>query len=249
MEDKGGTMKKLVLTFLVAVVLLAGLTQPLAAKGDKIRIGVLRFTNETSASWWNSQVGRELSDMLAAELVSTRAFSVLERKEIDAVLGEQDLSASDRVSAKTKVRMKELKGAQYLIAGTVSAYEENVKGGGAGIRVGPVSLGGSKEKAYIAVDVKLIDTETGEIVDARTIEATAKGSALSAGLSIRNFSLDGGAYNKTPAGKAIRACILYVAEYLECSMVKGEDDECMEKWDEMDDKRKEKTKDAIDMDD
>ncbi|MCX6558000.1 MAG: CsgG/HfaB family protein [Candidatus Aminicenantes bacterium] len=242
-------MKKFMLTFLAAAILLAGLTQPLAAKGDKIRIGVLRFTNDTRASWWNSQVGNELSDMLAAELVSTRSFSVLERKELDAVLGEQDLSASDRVSEATKVKLKQLKGAQYLIAGTVSAYEENVKGGGAGIRLGPVSLGGSKEKAYIAVDVKVVDTETGEIVDARTIEATAKGSALSAGLSIRNFSFEGGGYNKTPAGKAIRACILYVAEYLECSMVRGTDDECMEKWDEMDSKRKEKTKDAIDLDD
>jgi len=241
-------MKKLVLTFLLAALLLTGLTQPLAA-GDKIRIGVLRFTNDTKASWWNSQVGNELSDMLAAELVSTRAFTVLERKELDAVLGEQDLSATDRVSEATKVKMKQLKGAQYLIAGTVSAYEEHVKGGGAGVRLGPVSLGGSKEKAYIAVDVKVVDSETGEIVDARTIEATAKGSALSAGLSIRNFSLEGVGYDKTPAGKAIRACILYIAEYLECSMVMGEDDECMEKWDEMDSKRKEKTKDAIDLDD
>jgi curli biogenesis system outer membrane secretion channel CsgG len=242
-------MKKLMLTFLAAAILLTGLTQPLTAKGDKIRIGVLRFTNQTSASWWNSQVANELSDMLAAELVSTKAFSVLERKEIDAVLGEQDLSASDRVSAKTKVKMKKLKGAQYLIAGTVSAYEENIKGTGGNVRLGPVSLGGSKEKAYIAVDVKLVDTETGEIVDARTIEATAKGKALSAGLSLRNFSVGGGDYEKTPAGKAIRACILYIAEYLECSMVKGEDDDCMEKWDEMDSKRKEKTKDAIDLDD
>ena len=237
------------LTFLAATILLAGLTQPLSAKGDKIRIGVLRFTNQTSASWWNSQVSNELSDMLAAELVSTKAFSVLERKEIDAVLGEQDLSASGRVSSKTKVKMKKLKGAQYLIAGTVSAYEENVKGAGGNVRLGPISLGGSKEKAYIAVDVKLVDTETGEIVDARTIEANAKGKALSGGLSLRNFSVGGGGYEKTPAGKAIRACILYIAEYLECSMVKGKDDDCMGKWDEMDSKRKEKTKDAIDLDD
>jgi curli biogenesis system outer membrane secretion channel CsgG len=242
-------MKKIMLTFLAAAILLAGLTQPLDAKGDKIRIGVLRFTNQTAAGWWNSNVASELSDMLASELVSTKAFSVLERKEIDAVLGEQDLSASDRVSAKTKVKMKQLKGAQYLIAGTVSAYEEGVKGAGAGVRVGPVSLGGSKEKAYIAVDMKVVDTETGEIVDARTIEATAKGKALSAGLSLRNFSLGGGGYEKTPTGKAIRACIVYIAEYLECSMVKGEDDECMEEWDERDSRRKEKTKDAIDLDD
>jgi curli biogenesis system outer membrane secretion channel CsgG len=241
-------MKKSLLAIFVLALLLTLVAQPLAAKEDKIRVGVLRFTNQTAAGWWSGSVASELQDMLASELVSTRAFTVLERKEIDAVLGEQDLSASDRVSEKTKVQMKKIKGAQYLIAGTVSAFEENTAGKKAGVRFKGLSLGGGKDKAYIAVDMKVIDTETGEIVDARTIEASAKGSALGAGLSIRNFSVGGESYKKTPTGKAIRACILYIAEYLECSMVKGEDDDCMEKWNEMDDKRKEKTKDAIDLD-
>jgi curli biogenesis system outer membrane secretion channel CsgG len=241
-------MKKLLLTFLAAAILRTGLTQPLAAKGDKIRIGVLRFTNQTSAGWWCGSVATELQDMLASELVSTNAFSVLERKEIDAVMGEQELSASGRVSNKTKVQMKKLKGAQYLIAGTVSAFEADVAGKKGGIAFKGLSLGGGKDKAYIAVDMKVIDSETGEIVDARTIEANAKGSALSAGLSLRNFSVGGESYKKTPTGKAIRACIVYIAEYLECSMVKGKDDNCMEKWNEMDSKRKEKTKNSIDLD-
>jgi len=240
-------MKKLLLSFLALTLLLTLVAQPLAAK-DKIRLGVLRFTNQTAAGWWSGSVASDLQDMLASELVSTKAFSVLERKEIDAVLGEQDLSASGRVSNKTKVQMKKLKGAQYLVAATVSAYEENTSGKKGGVRFKGLSLGGGKDKAYIAVDMKVIDTETGEIVDARTIEATAKGSALGAGLSIRNFSIGGESYKKTPTGKAIRACILYIAEYLECSLVEGEDADCMDKWNEMDDKRKEKTKDAIDLD-
>lgn len=240
-------MKKLLLSFLAVALLVTLFAQPLAAK-DKIRLGVLRFTNQTAAGWWSGSVASELQDMLAAELVSTKAFSVLERKEIDAVLGEQDLSASGRVSNKTKVQMKKLKGAQYLVAATVSAYEENTSGQKGGIRFKGLSLGGGKNKAYIAVDLKVIDTETGEITDARTIEASSKGSALGAGLSLRNFSVGGESYKKTPTGKAIRACILYIAEYLECSMVKGEDDDCMEKFNEMDEKRKEKTKDSISLD-
>jgi curli biogenesis system outer membrane secretion channel CsgG len=90
--------------------------------------------------------------------------------------------------------------------------------------------------------------QSGEIVDARTIEAEAKGSALAAGLSLHNFSASGGGYEKTPTGKAIRACIIYIVEYLECSLVKGKDDSCMKKWDKMESKRKEKTKDSIDID-
>ncbi len=235
-----------VLTIVVIIGFLSAV--PVWSKEDKLRVGVLRFTNQTSAGWWSASVGEELSDMLAAELVENGSFSVLERKELDAVMGEQDLSAGDRIDSKTKVRMKKLKGAQYLIAATVSAFEENTKGAGGGIAFKGISLGGGKDKAYIAVDLKVLDTETGEIVDARTIEAEAKGSALSAGLSIRNFSVNGGAYKKTPAGKAIRACILYMIDYLECSMVKGKDDDCMDEWKERSAKRKKKTKGAIDMD-
>jgi curli biogenesis system outer membrane secretion channel CsgG len=181
-------------------------------------------------------------------MVSTEAFQVLERKELNAVISEQDLGASGRISSATKAKMKKIKGARLLIAGTVSAYEEDTKGVGGGVSLGPVSLGGKKNSAYLAVDVKVIDTDTGEIVDARTIEARAEGSALGAGLSLSNFSIHGGGYEKTPTGKAIRACIVYICEYLECSMTKGKNDDCMDKWREMESKRKSKTKDSIKLD-
>jgi len=73
--------KKIVL--IVAIVLtmtVLGLAQ------EKPRVGVLRFTNQTSAGWWSASVANELSDMLASELRSTKAFQILERKEIDSVL-------------------------------------------------------------------------------------------------------------------------------------------------------------------
>jgi curli biogenesis system outer membrane secretion channel CsgG len=239
-------MKKSMCLYAAAVLMMA----VFAASGiaqEKPRIGVLRFTNHTSAGWWSASVGHELSDMLASELVSTRSFQVLDRKDIDAVLGEQDLGDSGRVSEATKAKLGKIKGAKYLVAATVSAYEEDVKGQGGGVRFKGLSVGGKRDKAYIAVDLKVVDTETGEIVDARTIEAEAKGQALSAGLSLRNFSVGGTDYQKTPTGKAIRACIIYISEYLECSMIQGQDASCMKKWDAMDRKRRERDKGSIDI--
>ncbi|MFH0996956.1 MAG: CsgG/HfaB family protein [Pseudomonadota bacterium] len=107
----------------------------LSMAAEKPRLGVLRFTNHTSAGWWSGSMGSELQDMLAAELASIGAFQVLERKEIDAVLGEQDLGASGRIDSQTKAKMGKIKGARYLVAGTVSAFEEQTSGGGAGISV------------------------------------------------------------------------------------------------------------------
>lgn len=238
-------MKKTALFGLTVFLLAAVLAQ--AGQDEKPRLGVLRFTNTTSAGWWSASVANELSDMLASELSSTKAFVVLERKEIDAVIYEQDFSQTDRVSQATKVKLGKMKGARYLVAGTVSAYEEQTRETGGGVRVGPVSLGGKQEKTYIAVDLKIIDTETGEIVDTRTIEAEAKGTAIGAGLNLRGFSLSGADAQKTPAGKAIRACVIYCAEYLACSMVKGPDAPCMKKWDKMEEKRRERTKGVIDI--
>ncbi|MCP4218694.1 MAG: penicillin-binding protein activator LpoB [bacterium] len=216
---------------------------------EKPRLGVLRFTNNVAGvHWWNNTVASELQDLLISELVSTRAFSVLERKEINSVFSEQELSASGRVSKSTLVKMRRIKGAKYLIAGTVAAFEKSGAKGGK-VRFKGLSVGGKKTKTYIAVDVKVIDSETGEVVDARTIEANAKGKSIGAGLSTRSgFSIAGGKSKKTPTGKAIRACIIYITEYLECSLVDGLDAPCMRKWDKMDRKRRNKTKSSISLD-
>jgi curli biogenesis system outer membrane secretion channel CsgG len=235
-------MKKRML-FVLAILLAASLFS--WAEEEKPRLGVLRFTNHTSAGWWSASVSDELSDMLASELRSTKAFQILERKEIDSVLYEQDLSQSDRISQATKVRMGNMKGAKYLVAGTVSAYEEQTGETGGGVSLGPVSLGGKKDKTYIAVDLKIVDSETGEIVDTRTIEAEAGGLGLGGGLSLGSFSISGSDYQRTPTGKAIRACIIYCSEYLACSLAKGQDAPCMKKWDKMEEKRRERTKGAI----
>jgi len=228
------------------------LTFVLAAFGgteesEKPRMGVLRFTNQTSAGWWSGSVANDLSDMLASELRSTKAFQVLERKEIDAVINEQDFNQTDRVSAETKAKLGKIKGAKYLVAATVSAFEEQTKSTGGGISLGGISLGARKDKTYIGVDLKVIDTETGEIVDTRTIEAEAGGVGLGAGVSIGNFSIQGDDYKRTPTGKALRACIIYISEYLECSMIKGQDASCMKKWNAMEEKRRARTKGTIDI--
>lgn len=239
-------MKKTLFILILILMVLGSST----LQAEKPRVGVLRFTNTVAGNsfWnWNNKVAEELQDMLASELVSTRAFQVLERSEINAVLSEQDLSASGRVSKNTLVKMKRIKGAKYLIAGTVSAFEQSASKGGK-VRFKGLSVGGGKQKTYIAVDLKVVDSETGEIVDARTIEANAKGKSIGAGLSLRNFSVSGNEAKKTPVGKAIRACIVYISDYLTCSLAKEGYPGCMKKWDKMDEKRREKTKSSIDLD-
>jgi curli biogenesis system outer membrane secretion channel CsgG len=233
------------LVFLVLGFILIPLSLTWAA--EKPRIGVLRFTNQTHAGWWSGNMGYELQDMLASELASTKAFQVLERKEINAVIGEQDLGASGRIDPKTRAKIGKIKGAQYLVAGTVSAFEENTSGTGGGIGIMGFSIGGSKGKAYMAVDLKVIDSDTGEIVDNRTIEATSEKTGISLGAHVGFFSGGLKQHEKTPTGKAIRACIIEITEYLECSMTKGKDDPCMQTYMAKEGSRREKTKKSINL--
>ena len=237
-------MKKVV-PLIVICLFLVGAVQAFAA--EKPRIGVLRFTNHTGASWWGYTSGTELQDMLISELASTEAFRVLERQELEKVLSEQKLSESGLVDESTRLRPGKIKVAQYLIAATVSAFQEDTSGSDAGISVYGFHVGGAKKTAYMAVDLKVIDTETGEIVKTRTVEATSEGGGLrfSGSFGILGGSL--GKQEKTPVGKAIRACIIEISEYLECSMTKPGDD-CMKKYSEKEKKRKDKTKKAIKLD-
>ncbi len=232
--------------FAVLVIMLFVAVAPGFA-AEKPRLGVLRFTNNTSAGWWSGTAGRDLQDMLIAELATMDDFTVLERKELDAVINEQNLGASGRIDPQTRAKLGKLKGAQYLVAGTVSAFEHDTSGGGGGISFKGISIGGKKDKAYMAVDLKVIDVNTGEIADVRTVEATAKSGGLKLGLHKGYFAGNLGKYSKTPTGKAIRACIMEIAEYLDCSLVQGKNASCMDDYNAKENRRRNKTKGSIDL--
>jgi curli biogenesis system outer membrane secretion channel CsgG len=237
-------MKKLGITLVIGLLLFSAL--PVLAK-EKPRLGVLRFSNTAHAYWWKSGMGTDLQDMLINELASMGSFRVLERKELGAVIKEQDLGASGRISKSTRSKIGNITGAKYMVAATVSAYEESSKGTGGGISFGGISLGGKQEKAYMAIDLKVIDVETGEIADHRTVEANSTSGGLDVGLSFSGFSGNLGGFEKTPAGKAIRACIMETAEYLDCSLNQGKDASCMADYNAKENRRREKTKSSISL--
>ncbi|MFT5573655.1 MAG: curli biogenesis system outer membrane secretion channel CsgG [Cryomorphaceae bacterium] len=212
----------------------------------KPSMAVLDFRNNTSASWWRTGVGRDLAGMLTNELASGKKFDLVERQKLASVLGEQDLAGSGRVSGSKAAKMGKLVGAQYLVTATVSSYEENVNNTGGGLSFKGVSLGGKNNKAYIAVDLRVVDSTTGQIVETRTVEARSGGLAMSIGINRGGF---GGALaneKKTPAGKAIRAVVAEISNYLECAMVKK--DKCLKKFEAKEQKRRDGLSKGIELD-
>jgi len=238
-------MKKLLLATIVpllAVFLAAGYAE---ARRNKPVLAVAEFKNDTAAYWWRGGTGRDLASMLTNELAAGKKFKMVERKKLDAVLKEQDLGASGRVKASTAAKIGKLTGAKYLVMGTVTSFEENVSGTGGGISFGGISIGGKKKEAYVAVDLRVVNTDTGEVEHFRTVEASSKSGGLSLGIFKGGFGGTLGGEKKTPVGKAIRACVIEIAEYLECVMV--DKDSCVEDYEAKESRRRERTKGSIDL--
>lgn len=213
------------------------------AFAEKPTIGVADFSNDTSAGWWYGGAGRDLAGMLTNELSSTEKFRIVERAKLGPVLEEQDLGASGRVSKSSAAKIGKLTGAKYLVMGTVSAYEEKTQGGGGGISFRGINLGGRKDDAYIAVDLRVVDTTTGEVMYTRTVEARSGSYGIHGGLYRGGFGGNLGKYENTPAGKAIRACLVEISDYLGCVMV--DKDSCMDEYKAKETQRREKTKKSI----
>jgi len=230
----------------ISLALVAISITPAVMAENKPKIGVAEFHNDTAASWWYGGAGNDLSGMLTNELASTEKFRVVERAKLGHVLDEQDLGESGRVSKSSAAKVGKLTGAQYLVMGTVSAFQEHASGGGGGLSFHGYSLGGSKNDAYIAVDLRVVDTTTGEVAFTRTVEAKSTSYGVHGSGYVGGLSGGLGKYENTPTGKAIRACLMEISDYLGCVMV--DKDQCVDDYKAKEAARKQKTKSSIKLD-
>ncbi|MDR3389782.1 MAG: CsgG/HfaB family protein [Rudaea sp.] len=239
-------MKKLVLGVALAMVGAAAAGSAFAAGDGRPVVGVAEFTNQSAAAWWQGGVGWELSGMLSNELSSSGDFRVVERQKMQNVLEEQNLAASGRVASGTGAKIGKLTGAQYLITGTVTAYQENTSSTGGGLSFKGIGLGGKSSEAYLAVDLRVINTTTGDVDFSRTVEGRSKSSGIAVGVSRGSFGGSLAHEENTPTGKAIRAALVEITDYLDCVMVKR--DSCVADYQAKEQKRRQGDKKALKLD-
>jgi len=170
----------------------------------KKRIAVSRF-DDRSGSGYN-HVGIGVSDMLTTALVKSGKFVVIERAEFDKVLEEQKLGQSGVVTPESAPKV----GKALSEFGT----KENTVSGGVSLFGGGIT----KKTARAAVDIRLVNTTTGEVVAAEKEE----GSESTTGLSVRydemDFS-DVSNWDNTDIGKACReavdGCVKLIVDNME----------------------------------
>jgi curli biogenesis system outer membrane secretion channel CsgG len=144
--------------------LLAAVLAPVAQAGDKPRIAVLEFHNKADNQWWWHGGAAAAQDVFVTELVKSGKFTVIERERLAAIMQEKGLTLSGDVSAATAMQIGKLLGVQYMLAGAVTEYGVTDVGGHAP-RIGRLpSLGGSKRTFVAAMNARIFNVNTGEIV-------------------------------------------------------------------------------------
>ena len=198
----------------VVIALIAGSFSSLQAQkqGRKKRIAVFAFDDKSDSnwSWWgNKGVGEGMSDMVTTELVKTGQFSVIERDRLNELLREQDLGASGAVTKESAAQMGKILGVELAVFGAVTEFgyknsKTNVNVPRTGIRVG-------KQSAVAGMDIRIVNTSTGEILTAENVREQK--STLAGGVRIKNLRFDNQqSFDESLVGKVARKAIDRVVE-------------------------------------
>src|SRR3974390_975939 len=146
------------------------------AQGRKKRVAVFDFDYATVQSYSsaafgsNVDVGRGIADLTVKYLVQDGTYSVIERKAMDKILTEQNFSNSDRANPASAAKLGKLLGVDAIIVGSVTQFGNDTKNtnvGGGGGPWGAYGVGGfghKKTKAIVAVDSRIWNIDTAEIM-------------------------------------------------------------------------------------
>jgi curli biogenesis system outer membrane secretion channel CsgG len=174
----------------ILTIFLLSILVPLANAQTKPRVAVMNFdyatVRDVSSSIFGTDVdiGKGITDMLVEKLVNGGVFSVIERKALDTILTEQNLSNSDRFDSNSAAKIGRVLGVDAIITGSITQFGRDDKStnigagavGGISRRFGIGGVGKKESKAVVAITARIINTDTAEILAATTGNGESKRS-------------------------------------------------------------------------
>ncbi|MEM9290889.1 MAG: CsgG/HfaB family protein [Acidobacteriota bacterium] len=154
-----------ILSIATALLMLVGVFAAMPADAnEKPRIAVLEFVNKAENTWWYNSGGAAAQDVFVTELVKSGKFRVIDRERLSALMREKNLSLNGDIDPATAVRAGKLLGVEYFLTGAVTEYgrtESSARGG----RIGSVGGFSAGRTSFVAaLNARIIDSETGEIL-------------------------------------------------------------------------------------
>ncbi len=166
-----------------------------------------------------------LRDMLTTAMVQSKRYRVLDRQNLGSLQKEMALGSSGYTDS-TGVKKGKIKGADLLVMGAITGWEPGTSGAGGGAGGGMFgkagalfgAIRGGYKKSSMAMDIRIVDTHTSEVLAATRVEGIAKDVSLGGALAAFGGSgaMAGGlgGFAKTPMEKAIRTCLYNATKYI-----------------------------------
>lgn len=189
--------------------------------GPKAHIAIADF--DVKAAKATFQIGSDLHELLIAALAGSSRFDVIERQlPPSAAVQEHTVPGPGTAQPIIGPEKENQKTADLVITATVTEFEPQASGGRAGVGggggVGSGILGGllgaSLNKAHMALEIRIVDTATSQVVASTRVQGQASDAA--GGGSLGSSGLGGGlsAYASTPMESAIRICLIEAIRYI-----------------------------------
>jgi curli biogenesis system outer membrane secretion channel CsgG len=209
-----------------AKVAVANFEWKVGGSGSTTTISGLGQQDISVSSSRHSGYSTGLRDMLTTAMVQTKRYRVLERQNLGALKQEMSLSQQGYAD-KSGVKKGGIKGADLLIMGAITGWDPATSGAGGGLGLGGLlgkagavfgGIKGAFKKSSMAMDIRIVDTHTSEVLAATRVEGVAKDVNL--GGFLGGFGGSGGmvgglgGFAKTPMEKAIRTCMYNAVKYI-----------------------------------
>ncbi|MCK4772405.1 MAG: hypothetical protein KAT18_05745 [Candidatus Latescibacteria bacterium] len=169
----------------------------------KQNIAVFQFENKTASPY---AVGTGMADMLVTALVKSGRYIVIERQQLESVIQEQGLGLAGAITPESAAQVGQLIGVDLAVFGSITAFGDEKR------RVGIGALAVTRSRARVVADVRFVNTTTGEILYAESVEGTE--SQL--GIFIDTEDIDFSSvetWRDTRIGKAASECAEKIVRY------------------------------------
>ena len=194
---------------------------PAPFKGPKQVVCVDAFEGAGKLGW---DEGPVLAAMLTDALMQSGRFIVVERPKLDNALKEQDLGAAGRINSQTALKIGQIVGASILIQGTVTQFEPGEEGKSGHVNIpisgigGGIGLGGSKVTSKVAVQLRIIDLTTTQVLSTHKAEATGTYKSMGADVYTSIGSAGGDKFKKTPLGETSELVVTKCVDHIVSTM-------------------------------
>jgi curli biogenesis system outer membrane secretion channel CsgG len=204
---------------------------------DKKRVAIMNFEYGAVSSsvaaifGTNQDVGKGIADLIVDRFVKDGTYSVIERKALDKIVMEQNMSNSDRFDPTSAAKVGKLLGVDAIVIGSITQFgrdDKNTSLGGLGAAAGRFGVGGvgrRESKAVVEISSRMVSVDTGEIlaVASGRGESTRSGTTLigggggPGGLGAGGLDMSSRNFGDTILGEAVNKAVTVISGQLEQS--------------------------------